>query len=86
MLDDRNRMDDLARIVRISEPRHDAEKPRNLKLHPVNLRQKAGRRRMIVSWVGFQSAQLGNLILKPGDAVHRGLKFLIAGNHGVAAA
>ena len=43
----------------------------NLELHPVDLREEPGHRRMIVHWIGFQMSKLDNLSLESCHSFQR---------------
>src|SRR5262249_5115734 len=53
----------------------------DVKLHAVDLSQEPRSRRAVVHWVGFGPAELGYLVLKPGDAFQSPLQLLVVRDH-----
>jgi len=50
-------------------------------LHAVDLSEKTRHRRPVIDRIGFGPAQVGRLLVEPGDPVQDRLQLLIVGDH-----
>jgi hypothetical protein len=70
-------------------PRHfrgkEADVFAELQLHPVDLGQETGNRGPVIHRVGFRLAEVGDLLLEPGDTVQGRLQLLVIRIHSFSA-